>query len=240
MTYGLIARCPRSGRLGLGMASYSLAVGLYCSDTTRANTGASFTLGAPLPGNNALAMRLLAQGFTSSQVLKELIGNDPNSDYRQIGVVDREGKTAAFTGAKTSPWSGHRIGEGFVAFGDMLAGEMVLDAIVESYAAAPAAELEDRLLTALEAGRDAGGQVGSTGRLPERSALVVVHGIFDYSDWDIRVDRDENAVDKLRRTHEEFKLFAAYYIERSRNPRDAIPQMEFRGMLAANRKKGAP
>jgi hypothetical protein len=69
--------------------------------------------------------------------------------------------------------------------------------------------------------------------------LVVVHGIFDYTDWDLRVDRDENAIDKLRRTHEEFKLFAAYYIERSRNPRDAIPQMEFRGMLAANRKKEA-
>jgi uncharacterized Ntn-hydrolase superfamily protein len=231
MTYGLIARCPRSGRLGLGVASYSLAVGLNCTDATRANTGASFTLGSPRPGNNALAMRLLAQGFTSSQVLKELIGNDPNSDYRQIGVVDREGKAAAYTGAKTLPWCGHRIGEGFIAFGDMLAGEIVLDAIVQSYASDPAAELEERLLTALEAGRDAGGMVGSTGRLRERSALIVVHGIFDYSDWDLRVDRDENAIDKLRRTHEEFKLFATYYIERSRNPREALPQMEFAGML---------
>jgi uncharacterized Ntn-hydrolase superfamily protein len=231
MTYGLIARCPRSGRLGLGVASYSLAVGLNCTDTTRANTGASFTFGSPLPRNNALAMRLLAQGFTSSQVLRELIGNDPNSDYRQVGVVDREGKAAALTGAKTLPWSGHRIGEGFVAFGDMLAGETVLDAIVQSYASDPAAELEERLLTALEAGRDAGGMVGSTGRLRERSALIIVHGIFDYSDWDLRVDRDENAIDKLRRTHEEFKLFAAYYIERSRNPREALPQMEFAGML---------
>jgi uncharacterized Ntn-hydrolase superfamily protein len=221
------------------MASYSLAVGAYCCDTTRANTGASFSLGTPFPGNNALAMRLLAQGFTSSQVLKELIGNDPNSDYRQIGVVDREGKAVAFTGARTSPWSGHRIGEGLVTFGDMLAGEMVLDAIVQSYAADPAAELEDRLLAALEAGRDAGGQVGSTGRLPERSAVLIVHGIFDYSDWDLRVDRGENAVDQLRRTHEEYKLFAAYYVERSRNPRDAIPQMDFRGMLAANRNKEA-
>src|SRR5467141_2612094 len=105
MTYGLIARCPRSGRLGLGIASYSLAVGLYCSDTTWANTGASFTLGAPLPGHNALAMRLLAQGLAASQGLKEHSGNDPNSDHRQNGVGDREGMTAAFTGAKTSPWS---------------------------------------------------------------------------------------------------------------------------------------
>jgi uncharacterized Ntn-hydrolase superfamily protein len=146
-------------------------------------------------------------------------------------VVDREGKAAAYTGAKTFPWCGHRIGEGFVAFGDMLAGEIVLDAIVQSYASDPAAELEERLLRALEAGRDAGGMVGSTGRLRERSALIVVHGIFDYSDWDLRVDRDENAIDKLRRTHEEFKLFATYYIERSRNPREALPQMEFAGML---------
>lgn len=240
MTYGLIARCPRTGRLGLGMASYSLAVGLYCSDTTRANTGASFTLGAPLPGNNALAMRLLAQGFTSSQVQAELIGNDPNSDYRQIGVLDREGKAAAFTGAKTLPWSGHRIDEGLVAFGDMLAGEKVLDAIAEGYTVDSAAALEDRLLTALEAGRDSGGQVGATGRLPERSAVLIVHGIFDYTDWDLRVDRvdrDENAIDKLRQAHEEFKLFETYYIERARNPRDAIPQMEFRGMLAAKRTK---
>jgi uncharacterized Ntn-hydrolase superfamily protein len=176
-------------------------------------------------------MRLLAQGFSSSQVLKELIGNDPNSDYRQIGVIDREGKAAASTGVMTLPWSGHRIGEGFIAFGDMLAGEMVLDAIVQSFAADPTAELEDRLLTALEAGRDAGGMSGSKGRLPERSAAVVVHGIFDYSDWDLRVDRDENAIEKLRQTHEEFKLFVSYYIERSRNPREALPQKEFAGML---------
>ena len=240
MSYGIIARCPRTGRLGLGMASYSLAVGLYCSDTARANTGVSITMGTPNPGNNALAIRLFAQGFPSAQVLAELIGNDPNSDYRQIGVVDREGKAVAHTGAKTRPWSGHRIGEGYVAFGDMLAGENVLDAIVHGYPADPATELEERLLTALEAGRNAGGQVGSSGRVPERSAVLVVHGIFDYSDWDLRVDKHEKAVDELRRCHEEFKLFAAYYVERSRNPREAIPQREFSDMLAANRNRKNP
>ncbi|HEX9462636.1 MAG TPA: DUF1028 domain-containing protein [Alphaproteobacteria bacterium] len=240
MTYGIIARCPRSGRLGLGMASYSLAVGLYSTDTARANTGASITMGAPNPGNNALAIRLLAQGFSSAHVLAELIGNDPNSDYRQIAIVDREGKAVAHTGAKTRPWCGHRIGEGFVAFGDMLAGEDVVDAIVRSYAADPAAKLEERLVTALEAGRDAGGEVGSTGRLPERSAVLVVHGMFDYSDWDLRVDKHDKAVDEMRRCHEEFKLFDAYYTERSRNPREAIPQREFAGMLDANRTRKNP
>jgi uncharacterized Ntn-hydrolase superfamily protein len=213
---------------------------MYCSDAARANTGVSITLGAPNPGNNALAVRLLAQGFTPKQVLAQLIGNDVNSDYRQIGVIDREGNVAAHTGTMTRPWCGHLAGKDCVALGDMLAGQHVLDAVAAGYAADPAAGLEDRLLVALEAGRDAGGQVGKRGRLPERSAAIVVAGIFDYSDWDLRVDAHGEAVKELRRVHEEFKLYADYYVERARSPRNAKTQMEFADMVAADRPKEMP
>jgi uncharacterized Ntn-hydrolase superfamily protein len=240
VTYCIIARCPRTGRLGLGVASYSITIGMYCIGAARANTGVSITLGAPNPGNNALAGRLLAQGFTSAQALAQLIGNDPESDYRQIGVMDREGNVAAHSGAMTRPWCGHLADKDYVALGDMLAGQEVLDAIVEGYAADPAANLEERLLAALEAGRDAGGQVGNGGRLPERSAAIVVFGIFDYSDWDLRVDANDKAVEELRRVHEEFELYAGYYNERAKNPRNAKTQMEFADMVAANRPKEMP
>jgi uncharacterized Ntn-hydrolase superfamily protein len=240
MTYGVIARCPRTGRLGLGVASYSIAIGSYCNDAARANTGVSITLGVPNPGNNALAGRLLAQGFTSAHVLAELIGNDPSSDYRQIGIMDREGNAVAHTGRMTLPWCGHRAGKDYVALGDMLAGPQVLDAIVEAYAADPAADLEERLLVALEAGRDAGGQLGKGVRLPERSVAIIVAGIFDYSDWDLRVDAHDQAVEELRRVHEEFKLYAGYYIERAKSPRNAKTQMEFADMVAADRPKEKP
>jgi uncharacterized Ntn-hydrolase superfamily protein len=213
---------------------------MYCSDAARANTGVSITLGAPNPGNNALAVRLLAQGFTPKQVLAQLIGNDVNSDYRQIGVIDREGNVAAHTGTMTRPWCGHLAGKDCVALGDMLAGQHVLDAVAAGYAADPAAGLEDRLLVALEAGRDAGGQVGKRGRLPERSAAIVVAGIFDYSDWDLRVDAHGEAVKELRRVHEEFKLYADYYVERARSPRNAKTQMEFADMVAADQPKEMP
>jgi uncharacterized Ntn-hydrolase superfamily protein len=240
MTYGIVARCPRTGRLGVAAASYSIAIGLYCSDVVRANTGAAVSLGAPNPGDGALGLRLLAQGFTPSHVLAEIIANDQNSDHRLIGIIDREGNAVAHTGAKTQPWSGSKSGQDYVTLGDMLAGAKVIDAIAEGYSSDPAADLEERLLQALEAGRDAGGQRGGHGRLPERSAVMIVYGIQDYSDWDLRVDEHEKAIDELRRVHEEYKPNAAYYIERARNPDNAIPAMEFADMLAAQRPKEMP
>ncbi len=69
---------------------------------------------------------------------------------------------------------------------------------------------------------------------------MIVYGIQDYSDWDLRVDEHEKAIDELRRVHEEYKPNAAYYIERARNPDNAIPAMEFADMLAAQRPKEMP
>jgi uncharacterized Ntn-hydrolase superfamily protein len=240
MSFGIIARCPRTGRFGVGVASYSIAVGLYCADAARANTGISITLGSPNPGNNALALRLLAQGFTPAHVLRELIINDPAADWRQIGVIGCDGTAVMHTGEMARRFAGHQVCNGHVALGDMLVGEQVLSAIVRGFEADASADLEERLLMALEAGRDAGGQVGRGGRLPERSAAMMVQGAEAYSDWDLRVDAHDRAVDELRRVHTEYKPNAAYYVERARNPHIAIPAMEFADMLAAQRPKAMP
>ena len=79
MSYSIIARCPRTGQFGIGIASYSIAIGIYCDGAVRANTGVTLTLGAPNPRNNYLAINLLAQGRTAGQALTELIANDPAS-----------------------------------------------------------------------------------------------------------------------------------------------------------------
>jgi uncharacterized Ntn-hydrolase superfamily protein len=234
MTYSVIGHCPRTNRVGQGVASYSLAVGLHC-DCSRATTGVALTLGAPNPGNNGLGLRLLAQGFTPSHVLSELLHNDPRHAHRQISILDRQGNAAAYSGDRLGGWSGHRIGPGYVAAGDLLHGAEVVDAIAAGFMAAPDADLEERLLRALEAGRDAGGQRGAAGPLPARSAAFVVFGSMDYSDWDLRVDMHAEAVGELRRVHEEFKPNAAYYLERARRPQNAIPAMEFADMLASGR-----
>src|SRR5258706_5822261 len=184
MTYSIVARCPRTGQLGIGMASYSIAIGAYCDGAVRANTGVALTQGFPNPRNNYLAINLLAQGRTAVHALRELLASDPDGEYRQIAIVDRESVAVAHTGAKLRKWSGHRIGKGYVAFGDSLAGPQVVDALGAGFEAAPQAGLDEQLLAALEAGRDAGGIAGAKGRLPERSAALVVCGHRTHNEVD--------------------------------------------------------
>lgn len=231
MTFSIIARCPRTGQLGLAAASYSVAIGLYSDNAIRENTGVTLTQGFPNPRNNHLAMHLLAQGHAPSHVLAELLANDADGDYRQIALVNREDVAVAHSGAKLRPWAGHRIGKGFVAFGDMLAGPKVVDAMAAAFEGSAEKELDERLLAALEAGRDAGGIVGKQGRLPERSAALTVWGNRRYNEIDLRVDLHDRAIDDLKRIYIDYKPSVAYYEARAKSPRNAIPAMEFADML---------
>jgi len=231
MTFTVVARCPRSGQVGIGIATYSICVGLYCNGL-RGNVGATMTQAFVNQGNNTLALRLLAQGFTPARVLEELTANDPDVAYRQIAVIDREGRVAAYSGAKNRGYSGHKVGDGYVAMGNVLAGHHVVEAIAAGYEAASDESFERRLLRAIEAGRDAGGQSGNDGHLTERSAAVIVYGDYDHAELDLRVDLHDKAVDELRRSFEEYELYRSYYRDRGKNPREAIPQGEFVARLA--------
>lgn len=232
MTYTVLARCPRTGHVGIGVATYSICVGQYC-DGLQSRVGVTMTQAFVNQGNNGLAMRLLALGYTPARVMDELALNDPHHDYRQIAVIDHEGSVAAFTGPKTRGWSGHRIGDGFVAFGNVLAGPEVADAIAAGFAAQPNAPLENRLMRALESGRDSGGQRGAEGHLTERSAALRVFSDFTYADLDLRVDLHDHAVDELRRCFEAYAPYRAYYRERGRDPVQAVPQEVFVARLEA-------
>jgi len=174
---------------------------------------------------------------TAGQALTELIGNDRDSEYRQIAMVDRDNNAVAHSGASLRKWAGHRIGKACVAFGDGLAGQQVLDAMEAAFEAVSPAGLDEQLLAALEAGRDAGGMAGAKGRLPERSAAMIVWGNRTHNEVDLRVDLHDRAIDELRRIYVDYKPSIAYYDERARNPRNAIPAMEFADMLKNQRQK---
>jgi uncharacterized Ntn-hydrolase superfamily protein len=231
MTFTLVARCSRTGQMGVGIATYSICVGLYCNGL-HGNVGATMTQAFVNQGNNTLALRLLAEGFTPARVLDELAANDPDYDYRQIAVIDREGRAVGYSGPKTRGYSGHKVGEGYVAMGNVLAGPHVVDAIAKGYEATANEAFERRLLRAIEAGRDAGGQVGNDGHLTERSAAVIVHRDHDHAELDLRIDLHDKAIDELRRSFEEYELYRGYYRDRGKNPQDAIPQGEFAARLA--------
>ena len=231
MTYTLIARCPRSGRLGIATASYSMAIGASCDGAIRRHVGVTMTQGAPLPRNNRLAINLLAEGATPRLALSALGDNDAHFEYRQVAILDGEGTAVAHTGARVRGIKAQRVGSGFAAIGCMLAGENVLDAMIAGFESSAGAEFDERLLCALEAGRDAGGLKGIKGPLPERSVAVIVWHEQEYSEIDLRVDLQAGAIAVLRAMYADYKPTAEYYEERARHPRNAVPAMEFADML---------
>src|SRR5258708_1080343 len=226
MTFSIIARCPQTGRLGLGIATFSVGVGGRCEGIL-AGVGICKTQAYTNRGNDPLAIELLAQGHGPAHVLQMLEQNDPAPAYRQIAITDRDGNGAAHPGSGTRPWSGHKIGAGTIAFGNVLAGPQVIEAIAAGFMAEPQAALEFRLLAALEGGRKAGGQVGTQGHLTERSAAIGVVADPDYPDIDVGVALHDDAVVERRRVREEFKRYEVFYRARGRAPSTAVTQDEF-------------
>jgi uncharacterized Ntn-hydrolase superfamily protein len=216
--------------VGIGIATFSITVGRYCRGV-KAMTGVTISQAFPNERNNKLALRLLSQGFAAPSVLDQLMKNDRYFEYRQIGVIDRDGTAVAYSGPHTRGYSGHVTGENYVAFGNGLVGHKVAEAIAEGFVAKPGADLEERLLMGIEAGRDAGGQGTVDDHKPERSAALLVYSQHPYPDIDLRVDLHPTAVEELRRVYGEYKPYEGYYRERGRNPRAALPQEQFMATL---------
>ena len=224
MTYTVIGVSPEDGRLGIGIATYSLGVGGYCPFIERGIAALS-TQAFANPALGPVAAAALGEGEDPEAVLARLAAEDPGFAYRQVVIATAGGRVAAHTGPRTRPWSGHVTGDGFAAFGNVLAGERTVDAMADAWRDGAADDLPERLLAALEAGRDAGGQASSDGtHLPERSAALIVRGADIVEDLDLRVDLHDAAVHELRRLHETYRVYLPYYALRARSPAETPPQ----------------
>ena len=160
----------------------------------------------------ALGLRLLAFGYSARKVCEELLSTDSGRESRQIGIVEADGRTAAYTGAENLSWAGYVMGDGFAAMGNVLAGKEVVDAIAEEYQASGAYAFEDRLLRAVEAGRGAGGQEEG-----QCLASLRTFGRDEFSRCDLRVDLSDEPVAELRRVYDFYAPLVPYYVERPRN-----------------------
>ncbi len=235
MTFSLIGRCARTGRLGLGITTFSLAVGGRCEGVA-ANIGICKTQAFPNRTNDPLGIKLLAQGYLPKRVMEMFAMNDSEHGYRQIAIMDRDGRMEAHTGPGCRGWAGHKEGKDCVAFGNGLVGPQVLDGMIGGFLENAGDPLEYRLMRAIEGGRDAGGQGTPDAHRPERSAAIKVVDRHDYPDIDVRVDVHPAAVAELRRVLEEFKLYEEFYRRRDTDPSKAIPQDVFVKELEAKRR----
>jgi len=145
-------------------------------------------------------LELLRRGHSAEEVVRKLTGADGRRDHRQLAVVDRRGRSAAWTGPKCLDHALHHLGNGYSCQGNMLASATVVPAMSKAFESSRGT-LGVRMLRALEAGAAAGGDR----RGIESAALVVVHRERwfpkSWSDrWvDIRADRHPRPIAELGR-----------------------------------------
>ena len=168
-TFSLVAQDPKTGDLGVAVASKFLAVGAVVP-FAEAGVGAIATQSYANPRYGPQGLALLRQGASPEGVLEAFRRTDPGLEKRQFGLVAATGESLTFTGAECHPWAGGVAGKGFAAQGNLLSGSEVVEAMVETFLTAQA-PFPERLLLALKAGEEAGGD-----RRGKQSAALLVVG----------------------------------------------------------------
>ncbi len=199
MTFSIAARCARTGMLGVATSSKALGAGAGVP-YVKAGVGAVASQSFVNPYLGIDGLELLEQGLPAERALERLVEEDPGRDVRQLAIVDGEGRVAAYTGEKCIAWAGHLFGGGYVCLGNILVGEQVVKAMALAFEQSADRELAERLLLALEAGQEAGGD--RRGR--QSAGLHVVH-TEAYPCCDLRVDDHPDPVPELRRLFEVHK-----------------------------------
>ena len=156
MTFSIAARCPETGQMGVAVSTALLCVGQLCP-FPRAGVGAVATQSFVNPYLGLHGLDYLAEGMDAAAVRDRLVSEDPGHTLRQLSVVDREGKSASYTGSDCVPWCGHLTGDGYAVAGNMLVGEETITAMAGAYEANADQPFTERLVRALEAGQAAGG-----------------------------------------------------------------------------------
>jgi uncharacterized Ntn-hydrolase superfamily protein len=212
-TYSIAACDLDAGQWGVATQSKFLAVGSVVP-WAEPHVGAIATQAYANPRYGSEGLGLLREGLSAEEVVQRLTAADEGRDQRQLGVVDREGRSASFTGAECLDWAGGRTGPCYAAQGNILVSAATVDAIAETFESSKGT-LAERLLDCLDAAQAAGGDR----RGQQSSALLVVEqdgGYAKLSDTivELRVEDHELPLTELRRL---YRLHEALFGE---TPRD--------------------
>ena len=215
MTFSLLARCPETRRFGMVISSSSPAVAARCAHA-RAGVGVAATQNITDPALGPRLLEFIGMGMSAEQAVTRLVERAAHIEYRQLMAVDAQGRTAVHSGAKILGVWAVAQGEGVIAGGNMLANPDVPKAMIAGFGTK--GDLGDRLITALRAGRDAGGEAG-----PVHSAGMLMVDKESWPTAELRCDwlDDGDPIDAVARAWQIYKPQMAAYIQRARDPREA-------------------
>ena len=230
-TYSIAACDLDAGQCGVATQSKFLGVGSVVP-WAEPQVGAIATQAYANPRYGPEGLALLRDGLSAEKVVERLTSGDDGRDHRQLGIVDREGRAATFTGSECMEWAGGRTGPCYAAQGNILVSAETVDAIAETFESS-SGPLVERLLDCLDAAQAAGGD-----RRGQQSAAVLIvekdGGYAGLSDAvvDLRVDEHPKPLEELRRIYAEHQaIFGETPREEWIDVDDALAQ-ELRERLA--------
>ncbi len=226
-TFTIIGRCERTGMLGICVATSPIAVASRCP-FVKAGVGAVSIQAFTDPRLGPLAIQLLEMGYSAPKVLKELEETDIEPEMRQVGIVDRDGNSAARSGNKNFKWYGEIVKKNYVAMGNGLTGEGVVKAMAGAFEDSPEEWLEDRLMRAITAGYEAGGQING---LLFSIGLLVKDRDNALSRVDLRVDHNKEPLKEMNRILDIYRPMIPYYTNRPSTPAMGEPEEWLRNSM---------
>ena len=209
-TFSIVARDPETDAVGVAVHSKFISVGSVVPFAS-ADAGAIATQSFANVAYGPDGLELLREGKTASETIDALTEADEDAPERQVGVVGQDGSVAAFTGGECFDYAGDIQGEAYTVQGNILENRDTLEAMADAYETTEGG-LPEKLLAALRAGNEAGGD-----KRGEQSAALYVakpEGGYDGKNdrWiDVRVDDHEDPIDELERV---FRLYDVMLLER--------------------------
>jgi uncharacterized Ntn-hydrolase superfamily protein len=208
MTFSIVGFDPIEKEWGIAVQSKFLGVGAVVP-WAKAGAGAVATQSYANTAYGPKALKLMEQGKSAQETLEELLAEDPDREMRQVGLIDASGNPASFTGKACYDWAGGVTGSHFAAQGNILVDEETVQAMARVYTESNGT-LAEKLLAALDAGQDAGGD--SRGK--QSAALYIVkekggYGAFNDRYIDLRVDDHPDPIKELIRIYQLQQLYFA-------------------------------
>ena len=215
MTFSMVARCAETGMFGMAVASSSPAVAARCAHV-RAGVGAVASQNVTDPSLGPKTLDLLESGLDAQCALSEIKRTAKFLEYRQILAVDHRGNIAIHSGENSLGIWTQAEGDNVASGGNLLANDQVPAAIVLGFTLATG-HIGDRLLVAMRAGLDAGGEAG-----PIRSAGMKIVDTVSWPVADLRCDwTEECPIVAVETAWQVYKPQLDAYIQRALNPTKA-------------------
>ncbi|MBL7844890.1 MAG: DUF1028 domain-containing protein [Cyclobacteriaceae bacterium] len=206
-TFSIVARDVSTGEMAVAVQSHWFSVGSVVS-WGEAGVGVVATQSFVNKSFGPRGIDLLKSGKSPQEAVDLLLRDDEGKEFRQLAILDKQGRVATHTGKNCIDMAGHSNGENFSVQANMMLNDKVVPAMEKAWKENIKLPLAERMVEVLKAAQKAGGDI----RGKQSAALLVVAGETSGESWndrliDLRVDDAREPIEELSRL---LKVFRAY------------------------------